>query len=148
MPDLKMRLSDQAEYLIAIPAMVAGDHARARSNLATLLVRAEADGDLCAVGYLLQTLGNIEAKDGNLAAGHALHQRAINLDPKSPLPLLEYAKGLFRVFECSSLAEEQLARAEALLSSTSWIPEEDEPSREWYQKELDELRDKMSGHKL
>ena len=83
-----MRLSDQPEYLTAIPAALNGDYVTARSNLLPLLSRARAEGDTATICYLLQTMGDIEARSGNQDRGHKLHLEAVALDPKSPLPIL------------------------------------------------------------
>jgi len=92
----------------------------------------------------MQTLANVEAKAGNPELAHALHKQAIGLDPSSPLPLLMYAKGLLTAFHSPKWAEAYLAQAEKLLNSTGWVPHDDELSREWYLREFDELRGKIS----
>jgi hypothetical protein len=135
-----MKLSEQPEYRIAIPAAAIGDYATARTNLETLVARAEAQGDETIAGYLLQKLGNVEASAGNFELGHALHKRAIDLDPSSPSPVLLYARGLAREFRQPAQALAHLATVEAWVSSPNWTPQEDEFGREWYMHECQELR--------
>src|SRR5438093_9463178 len=83
-----MRLSDQPEYRVAIPAAMSGDYSTARDNLNVLIWRARGENDVQTLGHLLQVLGDVEARTGNEEFGHALHMEAVGLDADSPLPLL------------------------------------------------------------
>ena len=134
-----MRLSDQPEYRVAIPAAVSGDYATARSNLEVLILRARAENDGFVLGHLLQTLGDVEARCGNEELGHKLHMEAVQLDAESPYPLLRYAQGLLGAFRRADLAKARLADAEAMLNSKSSLGA-DELSRTWYQSEFERLR--------
>ena len=134
-----MRLSDQPEYRVAIPAAMSGDYATARSNLEMLISRARSEKDGPSLGQLLQTLGDVEARCGNEELGHKLHMEAVQLDAKSPYPLLRYAQGLLDAFKRADLAKARLADAEAMLNlKTSLAP--DELPRTWYQSEFERLR--------
>ena len=142
-----MRLSDQPEYRVAIPASHSGDFATARANLETLVSRARSEGDIQTASYLLQVLGDVEARAGNIELAHSLHKEGLALDPGSPLPLLHYAKGLLRAFKRPDLALSRLAEAEALLTSGNWRPGESEMSRDWYETEFNELRNEIVRQK-
>src|SRR6267142_3303294 len=115
-----MKLSEQREYLIAIPAKVRGDYQTARSNLEALISRLRIEPGTPWLGFILQTLGDVEALDGRLEEGHRLHQEAVALDPGSPMPLLHYAEGLLRAFARPDLAKLRLSEAEAKLADSSW----------------------------
>lgn len=134
-----MRLSDEPDFLFAIPAAVAGDFSGARTSLLRLIARARQeqnqDGHL---GYLLQVLGGVEARAGNAVEGHALHQEAISLDLGSPLPRLLYAKSLLEAFKLPEEAKAQLAKAEAIFES---VPKRDDPDEPiaWYEEQFREL---------
>ncbi len=135
-----MKLSEQPEYLAAIPAAYSGDFDTARRYLLLLLSRAEDEADHKTTGYILQVVGDIEARAGNYAHGHILHERAIALDPISPLPLLLYAKGLYSAFHEPAQAVLRIEQVESLISSSVWTPCDDEPDRNWYQQECRKLR--------
>lgn len=132
-----MRLSEQKEYLAAMLAADKGDVIAVRTNLMLLLGRARAENDTLNVVYMHQRLGDVEAKSGNIEKAHSLHIEAIGLDPSSPLPVLEYAKSLLRVFRRPDLASARVMEAQALLASLS--PSDDELPRSWYEKEIHAL---------
>lgn len=142
-----MKLSEQPEYLVAIPAAASKDFSTARKNLQILLSRARGEKDSQTTGYLLQALGDVEAEAGNVEIAHSLHEEALSRDSGNPLPLLLYAKGLLRAFRRPDLALKRVAEIESLMSSGRWTPGKDEPSREWYQAELTTLRQEIQSHK-
>ena len=125
-----MKLSEQPEYLVAIPAALSRDFSTARKNLQILLSRAKGEKDTQTTGYLLQVLGDVEAEADNIEVAHSLHEEALSLDPGNPRPQLLYAKGLLRAFRRPDLALRRLTEVETLISSGRWEPDEDEPSRE------------------
>src|SRR5687768_4263473 len=134
-----MRLSDQPEYRVAIPAAMSGDYPTARSNLQVLITRARTEKDVHSLGHLLQILGDVEARAGNEEQGHKLHMEAVQLDANSPYPLLRYAQGLLDAFKRADLAKVRLAEAEAMLNSNPNLAAEELPRR-WYQSEFERLR--------
>jgi len=135
-----MRLSDQPEYLAAIPAMYEGDYVTARRNLRAVLSRAEAEADTLTASYLLQLLGDTEARSGDKALAHTLHGKALSLDPVNPHSLLIYARSLFSAFREPALAQLRIAEVESLIQSPTWVPDGDDPDRAWYQQECKKLR--------
>jgi len=137
-----MRLSDQPEYRVAIPAAMSGDYSTARDNLNVLIWRARGENDVHTLGHLLQVLGDVEARTGNEEFGHALHMEAVRLDADSPLPLLRYAQGLLEAFRRADLAKERLADAEAMLNSKRALGTDELP-RSWYQAEFERLRKEL-----
>jgi predicted Zn-dependent protease len=138
-----VELSKQAEYRIAIPAAVDGDYATARVNLEILLARCADESDLGTRGYLLQVLGNIEARDGKIQRGHELHQAALRLDPDSPLPQLLYAKGLLRAFGDPAGAQARLVTLESHLAENP--PDEEGMGAAWYREEIALLRREIAA---
>jgi hypothetical protein len=137
-----MRLSDQSEYIAAKVAEGKGDLSGARRYLQAVLERARSKGDGWNVIALLQQLGDIEAKAGNLESAHSLHIEAIGLDRSSPLPVLLYAKSLLSVFQRPDLARSRAADAEALLAS--FESSEDEMPRDWYEREIHALTQEIA----
>ncbi len=135
-----MKLSEQPEYLSAIPAAVNGDLDTARNNLSIVITRAQSEKDIHTYGYLLQVLGDIEARSGNIDLAHSYHQEAIQIDPSSALPLLLYAQGLLRAFDQPDLALSCLTNIESFLSSKQRAPSAKDLSYEWYQKEIQKLK--------
>lgn len=134
-----MRLSDEPDYLFAVPAAAAGDYAGARTSLLRLIGRARQErAEDSHLGYLLQVLGSVEARAGNAAEGHALHREAIDLDSASPLPRLLYAKSLLEAFKLPEEAKAQLAKAEAIFGSMLNRDDSDEPIA-WYEEQFHEL---------
>ena len=138
-----MKLSEQPEYLVAIPAKLEGNFTLARKNLQVLVARAEDQGDIRALGYLLQTLGDCEAHDGNHQRGAELHQKAISLDPNSPMPYLFYAQGLFRAFGNRDASLAMLSEAEQVLAMSQC--DEDEMPKSYYEREFQILKDEISN---
>ncbi len=114
-----------------------------RTQLKLLISRGQNEGDTLTTGYLLQVLGDKEAEIGNIKIGHLLHRKAINLDTDTPLPLLIYATGLFRAFNRPDLAIKQIRVLRSLLQIGKWKPTVNEPSRNWYLKELNFLCDEI-----
>jgi predicted Zn-dependent protease len=141
-----MRLSDEPQYLAAVPAAYNGDFETARINLKALISRARIEGDTLTAGYLLQVLGDVEARANNTEVAHSLHQEALSLDAGNPLPLLLYAKGLLRAFRRPDLALSRLVEVQALIESGRWKPGEDEPNREWYEREISDLRHEITNN--
>jgi len=138
-----MKLSDQEEYLIAIPAAVAGDYASARQNLQILIKRALDEEDTITACHLLQTLGDVEVGAGNAEIAHALHEQALGIDRDSIYPLFTYAKSLFRIFRRPDLALLRLNELEELLTSGRWEPSDNDMSREWYERNMAYLRQQL-----
>ena len=140
-----MRLSDEPDYLFAVPAAAIGDYAGARISLLRLIERARQEPpEDSPLGYLLQVLGSVEACAGNAAGGHALHREAIDLDPASPLPHLLYAKSLLEAFKLPEEARAQLAKAEALFGSTLNRDDPDQPTG-WYKEQVHELEARLGS---
>jgi predicted Zn-dependent protease len=139
-----MKLSEQPEYLLAIPAAVIGDYPTARQNLRILITRAEDERDTITLCYLLQRLGDIEAKTGNPELGHSLHKQAIDIDSGSPFSLFTYANSLFDVFKSPDLALASLNELEKMLNSGQWKPDEHDLSKEWYEKNIIDVRYKIN----
>ncbi len=139
-----MKLSEQPEYLVAIPAEMRKDFSVARESLEALISRTEVEGDVLTLGSLLQTLGDVEAQAGNIQRATELHKRAISLDPHSPLPYLLYAKGLFRAFGNPNASLIALGEAENILA-TEWQGGEDELPKIYYEMEFQILKDKITN---
>lgn len=135
-----MRLSDQPEYLNAVLASVDGHFSTARENFEVLIARAEIEEDLPTLSFLLQLLGNVEAKAGDPELGHQYHKRALTLGMDIPFIYLQYAKGLLNSFGRDDLATLQLTAAEDFLNSTRWLAGEDDLPREWYEQEIANVR--------
>jgi tetratricopeptide (TPR) repeat protein len=112
-------------------------------DLKLLISRARHEGDSLTMGYLLQALGDLEAQEGNMQAAHSLHREAIELDSHTPLPYLLYATGLFRAFNRSDLAVNQIRELRVLLRSGEWKPTVNDPSRNWYMNELNALSEEI-----
>ena len=135
-----MRLSDQPEYLAAVPAIADGDYDTGRRNLERLLVTCRERADVATTGFVLQLLGDLEARSGNFDKGRAFYEEAVRLDSASPLPLLLYAKSLATLFADRDLALLRLAEAEQIFNAATWRPIEDGLDREWYQRECNAVR--------
>ena len=138
---LIMLLSSHQEYRTAVLATADGDLDTARSNFELLAQIAEDEGDTVRLSYILQMLGDVEARAGNLDIGHAYHRRAVGLCPNIPLVLLHYANGLRSAFNSPGLASDQINAAERLLNSKDWDTDADNISRSWYTRRIAELRD-------
>lgn len=138
-----MRLSDDDDYRIAVPAASAGNFDTARKGFERLISKARALADKHSLEYLLQSLGDMEARAGNLERALSLHAEAIRLDATSPLPVLAYAQGLAWSFANPDEALLQLLNCEALLESYH-AASEDELPVEWYEKEIDALRKEIA----
>ncbi len=114
-----------------------------RAQLKLLISRGQSEGDTLTTGYLLQVLGDKEAEIGNIKTGHLLHRKAINLETDTPLPHLIYATGLFRAFNRPDLAIKQIRELRSLLQIGKWKPTVNEPSRNWYLRQLNSLCDEI-----
>jgi predicted Zn-dependent protease len=143
---MSIRLSEFPEYLAAIPAAAEGDFASARSNLEILLAKVEAKCEPEDLAYLLQLLGDIEARAGNLETAFSLQERALIADSSSPLTLLLCAKSLLGSFQRPDLALARLSQAESLLASDKWSPTEHDMSRQWYEREIHAVRQTALQH--
>lgn len=118
-------------------------HLLTKQEIKLLIARMRKEEDNLITGYLLQTLGDMEAKDGNIEVAHSLHLDAINLDPNTPLPHLLYATGLIRAFNRPELALIKIQEIRSLLDSEAWQPNVNEPSLAWYINELDSLTEEI-----
>src|SRR3954471_22450346 len=105
-----MRLSEQPEYLIAIPAAVDGDYVTARRNLDILIKRGREQQAALEVAYLLHVRGDVEARVGNVTECHSLHSSAIGMFPDIPLGYIQYASGLLKHLRDRAGALKQLDR--------------------------------------
>lgn len=119
------------------------DYQASRVELEILISRSRSEGDSLIMGYLLQSLGDLEARSGNVKMAHSLHQEAVELDSHTPLPYLLYATGLFRAFDRADLAMNQIRDLKVLLLSGEWEPTVNEPSQHWYMDELNALSEEI-----
>lgn len=140
-PRIQLNLSESPEYRAAVVASTAGELSVAREAYQHLLDQAEDDDDVIAISHLLQSLANIEARDGNLELAHELHLRAIGQSPGIPLTIIRYAKSLATHFAMAELAEEKLSEAEKMIDSERWNRAVDSISRETYELQISQLRD-------
>jgi hypothetical protein len=141
-----MRLSEQPEYLIAIPAAVDGDYETARRNLKTVIERAREQQATEQVAYLLHVLANVEARAGNVTGCHSLHTTAIEMFPDIPLGYIHYATGLLRHLRDRAGALDQLERAESLLGTERWRASGDDLPKHWYEDEIRNMRSEAGGN--
>jgi predicted Zn-dependent protease len=137
-----MRLSDEEDYRNAVPASHTGNFDSARKGFERLIQKARTEGDKGSLCYLLQSLGDMEARAGNLELAVSLHEEAIGLYPMSPYPLLTFAQGLLRSFKKPTEALSKLADCERLLKSYSATA--DELPAGWYETEINELRNEIA----
>ena len=135
-----MRLSDQREYLTAIPAAADGDFATARANLATLIERGRVEHADEQVAYLTHVLADVEARAGNLDRCHFLHASAIEMFPDVPLSYIHYATTLIRRLGERERAFDELMKAERLLGTERWRMTGDDLPEHWYREEIEKLR--------
>jgi predicted Zn-dependent protease len=140
-----MNLSEFADYDTAVTASVAGDLSEARDAYERLLEHAESIDDDVAISYIMQSLANIEARDGNLNLGHELHQRAIGQFSGVPLLLILYAKGLAKYFDSPELAQQKLDDAERMIESKNWNQQADKITRESYERQIADVRREIGG---
>lgn len=112
-----MKLSESPDYKAAVFASVQGDLSAAREAYHRLLEQAETNDDGVAISFIMQSLANVEARDGKTELGHELHLRAIGQEKGVPYNLIVYAKSLVKYFEQPELAEKKLVEAELLLES-------------------------------
>jgi len=140
-----MKLSEQKEYLEAIPDAERGDYTSAINKLESLITKAKYEGDIDSEAYLCQVLGNIEAKAGNIDVAMSLHNKALTLRPNNPLEYLIFSKGLYYSFNNSDLALNKLEKLRDLLNSGNWVNGENEPSHEWYYREIEKLETEIKN---
>ena len=115
-----MKLSEHPEYQTAVTAGLESKFKEARAAYLQLIAIAERENDIPAHSYLLQCLGDIEARDGNRRIGWRMHRQAIEYSPNIPFVLIMYAKSLANHFDRKKLAVEMLDQAEQLLDSHEW----------------------------
>jgi tetratricopeptide (TPR) repeat protein len=135
-----VRLSEFPEYLAAIPAADAGDLVAARTSFEALLARIESQGSLEHVAFVLLLLADVEARSGNVEKALSLHERAIATDAFNPSTLIHCAKSLLSHLNNVALALSRLQEAESLLASGKWQPSEHDMSRQWYEREIESVR--------
>ena len=135
-----MLLSEESDWLTAIPAAVNGELELAKVCLERLISKAHKTNDSNRLGYIYQTLGDIEARLGNIDRASTLHEQAIALDPHSPLPYLFYAQGLWKAFNNTSSSLAMIEKAHEVLSNPRWTETDNELPRSWYLEEFEILR--------
>ena len=140
-----MKLSEFPDYQIAVTASVDGELSVARNAYERLLEQAESLDDGTAISYIMQSLANIEARDGNLELGHELHLRAIGQSPGIPFVLILYAKALASHFDLPEMASQKLNDAERLIESEKWDRRADNIPRESYQMQIASIRREIGG---
>ncbi len=140
-----MNFFESPDYKAAVFSSIEGELAIARGAYERLLETAEAEDDVVAISHLMQSLANIEIRDGNVELGHELHRRAIGQCPGVPLNLIVYAKGLAEHFGMPDQAEQRLLEAERLLDSDRWNRRIDNISRESYEKQISEIRNEITA---
>jgi hypothetical protein len=86
--------------------------------------------------------------DGNTHEAHDLHQEAINLDPKNPLPMLLYAKALNYVFKQPELSLLKIQELKNVLNSGKWIAGKNDPSIKWYRDEIELITTDIANNNL
>lgn len=119
------------------------DYQVSKLDLKLLISRGRKEKDSLTTGYLLHTLGDLEAQVGNTETAHSLHKEAIELDSHTPQSYLIYATGLFRAFNRADLAIKQIRELRLLILSGKWEPTINEPSRHWYMNELNALSEEI-----
>jgi len=139
-----VRLSEFPEYLAAVPAAAAGDFASARSSLESLFAKIESHASTEQAAFVLQLLADVEAQSGNAEKALSLHERAIAFDAVNPLTRLNCAKSLLGPLKKPALALAHLQEAEVLLSSNAWRPSEHDMSRQWYEREIQLVRQRAN----
>jgi len=133
-------LSAYSEYLPAVPATACGDFASARSNLEALTAKIEAQSSPEQLAYVLQLTADVEAQAGNVEKALSLHERALAVDSSSPLTLVNCAKSLLTHLHLPALALARLQEAERLLASDTWLPHENDMTRQWYEHQIHAAR--------
>lgn len=138
-----MKLSENADYKAAVFASVTGDFLQAREAYQRLLEEAESNDDDVAISFLMQSLANVEARDGNIELGHELHLRAVGQSQGVPFNLIVYAKSLVNHFDQPELAEQKLVEAETLIAhgTPGW---RDDITPESYAQQIEEVRNLMN----
>lgn len=139
-----MKLSESPDYKTAVFASVNGQLDDAKQAYERLLDQAEANDDDVAISFLMQSLGNIEARLGNFELGHELHLRAVGQSSGVPLNLIVYAKGLANYFDDPQSAEQKLREAESLIASGKWNRRLDNISPESYADQIAQVRETIA----
>ncbi|MFK7766142.1 MAG: hypothetical protein AB8B55_02785 [Mariniblastus sp.] len=140
-----MKFSQHPDYRTAVFASTEGNFAEAREAYERLLDEAENNDDEVAISFLLQSLGNIEARDGNIELAHKHHLSAIGQSDGVPLNVIQYAKALANYFALPDRALEKLNEAELMLNSSYWDQTKDNISREDYEKLIAETREDLTA---
>ncbi len=138
-----MLLSEESDWLTAIPAASNGELELAHQCLERLILKAQVSNDTDYLGYIYQTLGDIEARMGNIDRASILHEHAIALDPDSPLPYLFYAQGLWKAFGNVSSSLTMIEKANEVLNNAKWTETDEELPRTWYMEEFEKLRNQV-----
>ncbi len=138
-----MKFSELPDYRAAVFASAQGQLSDAREAYHRLLDEAENNDDDVAISFLLQSLGNIEARDENFQLAHKYHLSAIGQTSGIPLNLIQYAKALGSYFELPERALEKLAEAEKLLNSAKWNRAKDNISKRDYETLITDFRDEL-----
>jgi predicted Zn-dependent protease len=142
---LEMKLSEHPEYQTAVTAGLESKFKEARAAYLQLIAIAERENDIPAHSYLLQCLGDIEARDGNRRIGWRMHRQAIEYSPNIPFVLIMYAKSLANHFDRKKLAVEMLDQAEQLLDSHEWKQTDDNITAESYANQIANARVEIAG---
>ncbi len=138
-----MKFSELPDYRAAVFASAQGQLSDAREAYHRLLDEAENSDDDVAISFLLQSLGNVEARDENFQLAHKYHLSAIGQTRGIPLNLIQYAKALGSYFELPERALEKLAEAEKLLNSAKWNRAKDNISKRDYETLISDFRDEL-----
>ncbi len=138
-----MKFSELPDYRAAVFASAQGQLADARDAYHRLLDEAEGSDDEIAISFLLQSLGNVEARDENFQLAHRHHLSAIGQSRGIPLHLIQYAKALGSYFELPDRALEKLNEAEKMLANGKWNRAKDSISQEDYQTLICDFRDEL-----
>ena len=139
-----MKLSESPDYKAAVFASVNGQLDDAKQAYERLLDQAEANDDDVAISFLMQSLGNVEARLGNFELGHELHLRAVGHSQGVPLNLIVYAKGLVNYFGDAQSAEQKLREAESLIKSSKWNRRLDTILPGTYAEQIAEVRETIA----
>jgi hypothetical protein len=128
----------------ALKAWGRGQFVEARELWKSCIEQAEKDEDIGWLTFYLQSQGQMEGEAGNAEAFHALHQRALALEPDAPLLLLFYARDLWTVLKDKESSLREIERLEVLLASDRWDRTGD-LSLSAYQQKISTLRAWIQG---
>ena len=109
----------------ALQAWGRGQFGEARELWNSCIEQAEKDREVHWLTFYLQGQAKMEGEAGNTEAFHALHQRALALEPATPLLLLFYARDIWTVFKDKESSLREIERLEELLASDRWDRTED-----------------------